>query len=223
MTKTTDKTLWTIALIAIVGYFAFKLLPDLVKKLGSGGSGGSNSVGGVQYYPPDYGEEGNEGQRSPLNFGLGGGNGGGYSSGGGNALSDFLNQIAGYNQQSMGYFDSLNTDMDYQEMGGVATVGPFTTGTFSDLLSSWDAATGEYSLQNMTDLPSWSADDPNAPWNSSGGNGSGGGLDTQEFTGPDSISGGDYGGSGGFIGGSGGDLGGSGGFGGDDGGGPGFS
>lgn len=210
--SSTNKTIWTVALIAVFGFLAFKLLPGLLKKLGSSdsnGGGGSNSVGGVSYYPPDYGQGQGQGggQSAGLNLG-GNGSQQGSSLNPGGILSNFLNQVNGYNASTMGYFNSQNTSLDYQEQPSEDTVGPFTTGTFSDLLSSWDAATGQYSLQNM-DLQSFSPDDPNAPWND-GGSGSGGGLSTTEYTGPDSISGGDSSG-GSFAGGSGGGSGGGGG------------
>lgn len=187
--KSTNKTLWTMALIAVIGYMAYKLLPDLMKKLSdNGGGSGSNSVGGVQYYPPDYGEDQGQGQqnRNPLGFNFGGpgntsGQGGAY--GGGNILANFLNQVTGYNAQTMPYFNQQNADLDLQSQAN-------------------DTIPLE-AYQNLSDLPSWSPDDPNAPWNSDS-NGSTL-LETTDYTGPDSISGGDItGGSGGLVGGSGG-------------------
>lgn len=59
-TKSTNKTLWTVVLVAAFAFAMWKLLPVLSRKLSGGGSGGGSGVGGsgVPYYP----QQGQQGQ-----------------------------------------------------------------------------------------------------------------------------------------------------------------
>jgi hypothetical protein len=197
--KSTNSMLWTLAIIAVLGFAAFELIPALLKKIGSGSSSGtgSNSVGGVQYYPPDYGQDQGQGQQNPLGLSFGGppgsSNGQGGTFAGGNILSNFLNQVTGYNAQTMPYFNQQNANLDYESQAN-------------------DTIPLE-AYQNLSDLPSWSPDDPNAPWNSDS-NGSTL-LETTDYSNIDTVDGSGGSGAIGTIDGSGGaGLGGSGGSGG---------
>lgn len=124
--KSTDKTIWTLALVAIVGFFAWKLWPYLKNKLTGGGSsggaiGGTSASGQYPYYP-DNNQGG--GQGAGLNFGGGGGGGGGGGSAPGSFsawLSSVLNQ--GYqNASALGNSGDLEAS-DAEALGGLDDAG----------------------------------------------------------------------------------------------------
>ena len=90
-TKSTNKTLWTVALVAVFGFAVWKLLPVLARKLNGGGGGGGGSVGsggsGLPYYPQNPYDSGQQGSQNPLaNLSFGNGLGKGSS---GSNLSDY--------------------------------------------------------------------------------------------------------------------------------------
>lgn len=97
-TKSTDKTIWTLALILIAGFLTWKLWPALKNKLnGGGGSGGGGAIGGTSAEGDEnpYGQGGAQ-QGAGISFGSGNGAGssqqGGSSSAFGNWLNSVLNQ-----------------------------------------------------------------------------------------------------------------------------------
>lgn len=210
----TNKTILAVAIGAVLVFLAIKLWPALRSKL-NGGSGGSGATGSTSawepYSPYGYGQQGNNsGLNAGGSFGPGTGSGGRFSAAQ-QTLGQFLSGIDNFNENSMPFFNQLlNNDEAQIDSASPSTVGPFTQGPFSDLLSLWDQATGQYDLQNLNDLPSWSPDDPNAPWNSSGGSGLSVVSDENylQVGGPDGSddgdgSPGDWGGDGGLQGGGG--------------------
>jgi hypothetical protein len=70
--KNANGTLWTIALIAIVGFVTYKALPKLLAKLkgnNSGGSGGAGGAAGADYYAPYDPDRPNSSQGSGMSMG----------------------------------------------------------------------------------------------------------------------------------------------------------
>jgi hypothetical protein len=90
MTKSTNKTIWVLALVGILVFLVWKLWPAIRNKLNSGGGSSGGAVGGLSggngypYYPQQSGGNG-------LGGNLGFGNGGNQSTYG--AATDSLNQF----------------------------------------------------------------------------------------------------------------------------------
>lgn len=83
-TKSTDKTIWTLALIGVVVFLAWKLWPALKNKLnGGGGSSGGGAIGGTSA----GGDEDPYGQGQQQGAGVSFGSGQGQGSGAGAASS----------------------------------------------------------------------------------------------------------------------------------------
>jgi hypothetical protein len=127
MAKTTDKTIWTLALVAIAGFAAWKLLPVLLKRLNGGGSSGGSSggVGSSSPYPyePDYGEGSNQNPLANLSLGGGSGSGSGGMGGGGSiasAFSNWLSGVLGYGQNAA---NGMSTDLGYNPSTGTDLLG----------------------------------------------------------------------------------------------------
>jgi len=80
-----DRTIWTLALVAVVVFLAWKLWPALKKLLngasGSGSGGGSGAVGGAANPYPFYENPSGQGNSGSGNFGFGAGSGGGAAAG----------------------------------------------------------------------------------------------------------------------------------------------
>lgn len=159
-TSSTNKTIWTVGLLALL---AFVVWWYIKRRGGSQAYSGGGAVSPGSYYAAP--ENGMPQSSRGLSFGNGSGAGSGSSSQ--KALNNFLSGVNAYNQQSQGMFEQALLNSETQALVGQPnSVGPFTQGPFADISSLWDQATGQYDLQNLDNLPSWSPDDPSAPWNS---------------------------------------------------------
>ena len=152
MAKSDNKTLINLVIIAGIGFILWKLWPTIKKGLGGSSSGYSGSGGASPQYP--YPNQSPQQPSGPsLSLGGGGSQGGG-GGGGGGGLGGWLNNILnqGYsNAAALGNpEDSALTDLNNQGLNS-SEYGP----GFDNL-----------TLQNLNNLPSYSANDPNAPWNS---------------------------------------------------------
>lgn len=154
-TKSTNKTIWTLALVGVLIFLSIKLWPS-IKKLFASGGGGSGGAGGV----------GASGQQPYPQSGSGGGGGGlSFPSGGGTqGSSSFLQNLsnllyqgtyAGSTPGQQDYIDSfLNQPLMSLDQQGIPLEQP----------TNYDFGTSGYSYN-----------DPNAPWNS--------GSDTADYGG----------------------------------------
>lgn len=142
----TNKTIWNLAIIGILGFLAWKLWPTIRKQLNQGGGGGGSVGGGgggqSPYYPSQQQQSPN---RPSASFGGGsGGSGGGF----GSSLSSIWNSLV----KAGTYAGSTPSQQDY--------VDSFLGAEQIDANNNWTPE-----IENLP-LASYSPDDPNAPWNS---------------------------------------------------------
>lgn len=142
----TNKTIWTLAIIAVLVFLAWKLWPAIKNAISNSGSGGGGAVGSTTAsgWPYDPYSSSGQGSGPGLSLGSGLGSGNGSSSYGSNTvnpLTSWINSIF-----SQGQYDAsgMNTDDDLEQID--------------------ENGLPLEPLQNMP-LQSWTQDDPNAPWN----------------------------------------------------------
>ena len=151
-TKTTNKTLWTVALIAAFAFAAWKLLPILARKLNGGSSGGGSGVGGgggVPYFPGQS-EQPGSGSGSGLNFGTGNGNG----PGGGFNNPYFGGPISA--QNALDSFITGTQQIDESTTPGGYEYGQGTIGDYSTAAESSSSALGNDTV-NPGGIFNWQA------------------------------------------------------------------
>jgi len=105
MTKSTNKTIWTLGLVGVVVFLAWKLWPAIRNKLNGSGSGGGAvgaTTAGSQYPFDPYGQGGGGGSQPGVGANFGGGPGG---QSGENPLQEWLNQIV-----NEGYYNASQID-----------------------------------------------------------------------------------------------------------------
>lgn len=123
MTKSTNKTIWTLALVAILGFLAYKLWPAIKNKI-NGGAGSGGAIGGTTAGNP-YNPYGS-GQGGPApggGAGLGGSQSGGY--GGGSGLGNWISQVLNqgyYNASELGSASDLESS-DAAGLGDLDAAG----------------------------------------------------------------------------------------------------
>jgi hypothetical protein len=145
--KSTNRTIWTIGLLIVLAFLVWKVWPAIKGALnragGGGSSGGAGSIGSGGQYP--YQGNPSQGSGGP-SFGAGGGpsggSGGGFSSAG-QAWQALIQDV----QQGWQNAWSLPSDSGMN----LSDTIPYVP------------------LQTLDDLPSWTPDDPNAPWNDGSG------------------------------------------------------
>jgi len=155
MTAETQKNLWRLGYIAVIAVVIWKIWPWLKEKLSGSSSGGSSGAAGVSS-PYPYSENPYSQQGSGSGLQIGGGSGAGnpsyVSAAGGGAISQLFSDIAQGVQNALG----MSTQLGYNPT------------THQDELAALDQQGLPLEpIQNLTNLQSWSADDPNAPWNTS--------------------------------------------------------
>lgn len=143
-TKSTNNTIWTVAIIAalaIVGYLLFWPKKKVSAATGSGATGSTTAYPG--YSPYASTPQSSSAPKMPsLSFGGSSAQGGGVSAAAG-SFSSWLSNVLNQGYQN------------------AAALGNPEDSALENLNSTWTPE-----IENLSDLPSWSADDPNAPWNS---------------------------------------------------------
>lgn len=121
-TKTTDKTLWTFALIGAFALAAWKLLPILARKLNGGGGSSGGAIGGTTASGGYPDEGGGQQQGAGLSFGSGNGNGNGSGSGSngqsGGSFAGWLNSILTQGYQNAAQLGDAST-LESSDAGGL--------------------------------------------------------------------------------------------------------
>lgn len=132
-TKTTNKTIWTLALIGIIGFLVWKLWPAIRNRLNSGGSSGGGAVGGTTAsggYPYNpYSQNG--GPQAGLSFG--GNSGSSNSNGSSGSLSAWINNILnqGYaNADQLSGYDASDDPLAQMDEEGLPLE---TTSDYGDI------------------------------------------------------------------------------------------
>jgi len=151
--KTTNKTIWTLALVGVIGFLAWKLWPALKKRISGSSASSGGPVGGASSYSP-YSPYSQQPQTQGLNFGLpnlpGSRNSNSSLSGNSNTVSSFEDAITN---------DYFASQAAFGEGGTIAS----EVQAAIDNLTANDYVPYEQT-QNLP-LEGWAPDDPNAPWN----------------------------------------------------------
>jgi hypothetical protein len=192
MTASTNRTIWTVALITLLGLVIWKAWPAIknaLNRIGSGGSGGGGATT-ANGYLPQQNPYGQGGSGSPFGGSLGGGPGGSSYPGSGlgvtpSSFSDWLSSIEqeGYDNISdsaLGYGPNDIADSDYaNELSTLDSEGISATDSdYGGDLSNFDTSSAAW--QDFQDYYLVTQDVPG----DDGGNGGDGGDDQGDgFTG----------------------------------------
>lgn len=148
-TANTNKTILALGFVAVLGFLAYKLWPAIRRAInsGSGGSGGVGPASAAGLGPYSSPQQAQNNPFSGLSAGIGTpGSGQGGPQTFGNTIGGLIAAMT-YAGNTPGQQTYLANLLDQPESGYPTSI-PLQP------------------LQNLTDLPSWSPDDPNAPWNS---------------------------------------------------------